>query len=66
MRLYKLLKDTPTIKAGVIFREVVSDFDGARVLVWAAPISAKNNSQWTIQDVHNFDEWFEEIQIPFM
>lgn len=32
MRLYKLLKDTPTIKAGTTFREVVSDFDGAREL----------------------------------
>lgn len=31
MRLYKLLKDTPTIKAGTMFREVVSDFDRARV-----------------------------------
>lgn len=31
MRLYKLLRDTPTIKAGTMFREVVSDYDGARV-----------------------------------
>lgn len=64
MRLYKLLKDTPTIKAGTTFREVVSDYDGARELVRVTPISAKTNPQWTIQDVDNFDEWFEEIQEP--
>ncbi len=64
MRLYKLLKDTPTIKAGTIFREVVSDYDGARELARVTPIGAKTNPQWTIQDVDNFDEWFEEIKEP--
>ena len=64
MRLYKLLKDTPTIKAGTMFREVVSDYDGARELVRVTPISAKTNPQWTIQDVDNFDEWFEEMGEP--
>jgi hypothetical protein len=62
MRLYKLLKDTPTIKAGTIFREVVSDYDWARELARVTPIGAKTNPQWTIQDINNFDEWFEEIQ----
>ena len=64
MSLYKLLKDTPTIKAGTIFREVVSDYDGARELARVTPIGAKTNPQWTIQDINNFDEWFEEIQEP--
>lgn len=41
MRLYKLLKDTPTIKAGTIFREVVSDYDGARELARVTPISVR-------------------------
>lgn len=62
MRLYKLLKDTPTIKAGTMFREVVSDYDGARELARVTPIGAKTNPQWTIQDINNFDCWFEEIQ----
>lgn len=62
MRLYKLLKDTPTIKAGTMFREVVSDYDGARELARVTPIGAKTNPQWTIRDINNFDEWFEEIQ----
>lgn len=64
MRLYKLLRDTPTIKAGTMFREVVSDFDGARELARVTPIGAKTNPQWTIQDVDNFDEWFEEVEEP--
>ena len=64
MRLYKLLKDTPTIKAGTIFREVVSDFDGARELARITPIGAKTSPQFTIQDIDNFEEWFEEIEEP--
>ena len=64
MRLYKLLRDTPTIKAGTMFREVVSDFDGARELARVTPIGAKTSPQFTIQDIDNFDEWFEEIKEP--
>lgn len=64
MKRYRLLKDTPTIKAGTIFEEVVSDFDGAKELVRITPIGAKTNPQWTIRDIDNFDEWFEEIQEP--
>lgn len=64
MRLYKLLRDTPTIKAGTMFREVVSDYDGARELVRVTPIGAKTSPQFTIQDIDNFDEWFEEIKEP--
>lgn len=64
MSLYKLLKDTPTIKAGTMFREVVSDYDGARELARVTPIGAKTSPQFTIQDIDNFDEWFEEIEEP--
>ena len=64
MRLYKLLKGTPTIKAGTMFREVVSDFDGARELARVTPIGAKTSPQFTIQDIDNFEEWFEEVQEP--
>lgn len=62
MRLYKLLRDTPTIKAGTMFREVVSDFDGARELARITPIGAKTSPQFTIQDIDNFDEWFEKME----
>ena len=61
---YKLLKDTPTIKAGTIFEEVTSDFDGLKELVRITPIGAKTSPQFTIQDIDNFEEWFEEIQEP--
>jgi hypothetical protein len=64
MSLYKLLKDTPTIKAGTIFREVVSDYDGARKLARITPIGAKTSPQFTIQDIDNFEEWFEGIEEP--
>lgn len=58
---YKLLKDTPTIKAGTIFEEVTSDFDELKELVRITPIGAKTSPQFTIQDIDNFDEWFEKI-----
>ena len=61
---YKLLKDTPTIKAGTIFEEVASDFNQWKELVRITPIGAKTSPQFTIQDIENFDEWFEEVQEP--
>lgn len=59
---YKLLKDTPTIKAGTIFEEVTSDFDELKELVRITPIGAKTSPQFTIQDINNFDEWFEKME----
>lgn len=64
MKRYKLLKGTPTIKAGTIFEEVTNDFDELKELVRITPIGAKTSPQFTIQDIDNFDEWFEEIQEP--
>lgn len=64
MKRYRLRKDTPTIKAGTIFEEVVSDFDGAKELARITPVGAKTNPQWTIRDIDNFDEWFEEVKEP--
>ena len=61
MKHYKLLKDTPTIKAGTIFEEVVSDFDELKELVRITPVGTKTVPQWTIQDIDNFNEWFEEV-----
>ena len=59
---YKLLKDTPTIKAGTIFEEVISDYDELKELVRITPIGAKTSPQFTIQDIDNFDEWFEKMK----
>ena len=62
---YKLLKDTPTIKAGTIFEEIVSMSDGTRELAVAVPgEDIPEDPQFAIQDIDNFDEWFEEAQEP--
>ena len=62
---YKLLKDTPTIKAGTIFEEIVSMSDGTRELAVAVPgEDIPEDPQFAIQDIDNFDEWFEEIKEP--
>ena len=62
---YKLLKDTPTIKAGTIFEEIVSMSDGTRELAVAVPgEDIPQDPQFTIQDIYNFDEWFEEMEEP--
>lgn len=62
MKRYKLLKDTPTIKAGTIFEERISDFDKLKELVRITPVGTKTVPQWTIQDINSFDEWFEKIE----
>ena len=62
---YKLLKDTPTIKAGTIFEEIVSMSDGTRELAVAVPDEdIPEDPQFAIQDIDNFDEWFEEMEEP--
>lgn len=61
---YKLLKDTPTIKAGTIFEKVVRSVDGIKGSAVVVPIGANTDFQWTIKDIDNFDEWFEEIKEP--
>ena len=65
MKYYKLLKDTPTIKAGTIFEEIVNMSDGTRELAVAIPgEDIPQDHQFTIQDIDNFDEWFEEMEEP--
>ena len=65
MKYYKLLKDTPTIKAGTIFEEIVNMSDGTRELTVAVPgEDTPQDPQFTIQDIDNFDEWFEEMEEP--
>lgn len=61
MKRYKLLKDTPVLKAGTIFKEHISDFDNSKELVRITPESGAIVPMWTIKDIENFDEWFEEI-----
>lgn len=63
MKRYKLLKDLPTIKAGEIFKEMVTGYNEKNLLVRIAPLNAKS-PRLKVQDIDNFDEWFEEIQEP--
>lgn len=60
MKLYKLLKDLPTVKAGAIFKEKIK-IDGTRVL--KACESGRKHSI-LVREIDNFDEWFEEIEEP--
>lgn len=55
MKLYKLLKDLPTVKAGAIFKEKIK-IDGTRVL--KACESGRKHSI-IVREIDNFDEWFE-------
>ena len=55
MKLYKLLKDLPTVKAGAIFKEKIK-IDGTRVL--KACESGRKHSI-LVREIDNFDEWFE-------
>ena len=54
----------PTIKAGTIFEKVVRGVDGIKGSAVVVPIGANTDFQWTIKDIDNFDEWFEEIKEP--
>lgn len=53
MKLYKLLKDTPCIKAGTIFEENINSL-GNKFLE-----NKELNYYILVDDINNFDEWFE-------
>ena len=55
MRLYKLLKDLPTVKAGAIFKEKIK-IDGTRVL---KTCGSGHKHSILVREIDNFDEWFE-------
>lgn len=55
MRLYKLLKDLPTVKAGAIFKEEIK-IDGTRVL---KACESGHRHSILVREIDNFDEWFE-------
>ena len=58
---YKLLKDTPTIKAGAIFQEIVREVDGSKIL---KEYDSNNKNTMLVSEIKNFDEWFEETEEP--
>ena len=60
MKRYKLLKDTPAIKAGAIFEEQ-GNFDDDKELVQVVSDGCLTKPWFAVSDIDNFDEWFEEI-----
>lgn len=53
----------PTIKAGEIFKETITGYNEKNLLVRIAPLNAKS-PRLKVQDIDNFDEWFEEVKEP--
>ena len=60
MKRYKLLKDTPTLKAGTIFEERESP-DEYKELGQVVTDGCLTRPWLTVSEIDNFDEWFEEI-----
>ena len=60
MKRYKLLKDTPTLKAGTIFEERESS-DGYKELGQVVTDGCLTRPWLTASEINNFDDWFEEI-----
>lgn len=60
MKRYKLLKDTPTVKAGTIFEERESP-DEYKELGQVVTDGCLTRPWLTVSEINNFDEWFEEI-----
>ena len=61
MKRYKLLKDTPTLKAGAIFVEEGDNFNDYKELVQVVPYGCPNRPFFAVKEINNFDDWFEEI-----
>ena len=60
MKRYKLLKDTPTVKAGTIFEERESP-DEYKELGQVVTDGCLTRPWLTVSEIDNFDDWFEEI-----
>lgn len=60
MRKYMLLEDLPFAKAGDIFREMHGD--GTMVL--APEEWDQHRQELYVNEIENFDEWFEEVEEP--
>ena len=60
MKRYKLLKDTPTLKADTIFVEEGSS-DDYKELVQVVTAGCLTRPWFALNEINNFDDWFEEI-----
>lgn len=62
MKKYRLKKDTPIIKAGTIFQRVTSKYNEPCELMCAMLTNGDTPLPWRVDDIINFDEWFEEVK----
>lgn len=60
MKRYRLLKDTPNLKAGAIFEEQ-GNSDDDKELVQVVEVGCLTKPWFAVSDINNFDEWFEEV-----
>lgn len=64
MAKYRLLKDIPGLPAGTIFEEeVFRSYDGGEIRI-IKPFRKCVSLEWRIDDMDNFDEWFERVDGP--
>ena len=60
---YRLKKDLPCAKAGEIFREDYDKNDDNIVYMYQESYGIKQH-KICLEDIDNFDEWFEEVEEP--
>lgn len=58
---YRLRKNLPCAKAGEIFRE---DFDENNIVYMYQESYGIKQHKICLEDIDNFDEWFEEVEEP--
>ena len=63
MMKYRLKKDLPCAKAGEIFREDYDKNDDNNVYLFQESYGLKQH-KICLEDIDNFDEWFEEVEEP--
>ena len=60
---YRLKKNLPCAKAGEIFREDFDKNDNNNVYLYQESYGIKQH-KICLEDIDNFDEWFEEVEEP--
>lgn len=63
MNKYRLKKNLPCAKAGEIFREDFDKNDDNIVYMYQESYGIKQH-KICLEDIDNFDEWFEEVEEP--
>ena len=62
MKRYKLLKDPPEVKAGAIFHRYTNEIMQVDVLNRVDDQGIFMPPSFSVSDITDFDEWFEEVK----